>query len=95
MSKDKAAAAGVVPGMFQLGLYKRSQGRVTRQVTFAFLVLGFALISWKTHLLLRSYSLQYALDYWLAGALLVVGLVGSFWAVNYPRFADFLIAVEA
>ena len=33
--------------MFQSGLYKRSQGRITRQVTFAALAVGFAVGWWR------------------------------------------------
>ncbi len=40
--------------LFQLGLYKRSQGRITRQVTFAALMLTVALGAWRLSELARS-----------------------------------------
>jgi preprotein translocase subunit SecE len=98
MAKSKAAVSGsFLQEMFQVGLYKRSQGRIARQVTFAAaaIVIG-----------LGAYSLMNQLDFWLpakwgslqyviAGGLAAAGWWISYRVVNYPVFADFLIAVEA
>jgi preprotein translocase subunit SecE len=92
--------------MFQSGLYKRSQGRITRQITFAALAVAFAVGWWRLAVTMTSWA-------WFRGlvpqnlsldlaAMLVAGIVfllpGIWFAyriVNYSRFADFLIAVEA
>ncbi|MEO8493768.1 MAG: preprotein translocase subunit SecE [Planctomycetota bacterium] len=93
MSKQKAMSAGSFVGeIFHVGLYKPSQGRVTRQVTCAVL--------WAT-ILLASITLYQTLNnaevwrYVGSSMLLVVGFWAAYRAVNFPRFADFLIAVEA
>jgi preprotein translocase subunit SecE len=83
--------------LFHVGIYKRSQGRITRQVTFAALAVTFALGLFRLHQALFdnwSGSL-FGLAYWLPGVLLLVGWWASYRVVNMPSFADFLIAVEA
>ncbi len=48
MAKEKNAPVGLFfRELFQLGIYKRSQGRVTRQVTFAALALIVLLAAWR------------------------------------------------
>lgn len=79
--------------LFQGGLYKRSQGRVTRQTTFAVLAVTCALGVWRLSVLLEPRGR--AVQFLVPGALLAIGLWVSFRVVNVPRFADFLIAVEA
>jgi preprotein translocase subunit SecE len=80
--------------LFQLGVYKRSQGRIARQVTFFALVVLFALGCWRLSVFLGNW-LSDAVRYGIAFALLAAGVWFSFRLVNAPRFADFLIAVEA
>jgi len=97
MAKDKAAtAAGFWQVMLQGDVYKRSQGRIARQVTFAAL---FALVLIGS---LQLVNLGYFEDFGFLGSHYLIGVVlsavggwASYRAVNYPRFADFLIAVEA
>jgi preprotein translocase subunit SecE len=78
---------------FSLGLYKRSQGRIARQVTFAVLGAAVALGAWRLQRFLMDQHA--AVQFSAAGALLVLGLWTCYRVVNMPRFADFLIAVEA
>ena len=94
MSKQKAIAASSFLGeMFQFGFYKSSQGRITRQVTLATLCGSTAIGCQRLFSALYEWSPQYQ---WMVPlAILVVGVWISFRVVNYPRFADFLIAVEA
>ena len=80
--------------IFQSGVYKRSQGRITRQVTFAAVAITCALAAWRMHVTFGP-KLGLPLIYSLSGLLLVGGLWISYRLVNVPRFADFLIAVEA
>lgn len=94
MSKQKSAVAGkLVSELFQTGVYKRSQGRWSRQVTFA----AIAIL-----VLFTSFRLYHAgwLDARSSNAFLAIGisffgLWAAFRLVNVPQFADFLIAVEA
>ena len=81
----------------RVGVYKRSQGRIVRQVTFAALALGLLIGLWKLGWTLygSGQGSSVWLYYGLPGVLAVVGLWASYRAVNLPAFADFLIAVEA
>lgn len=88
---------GLLHEFFQAGLYKRSQGRIARQVTFAVIGVTVGLGAWR---MLESDPFTYSA--WFQGAkYLFPGLIAliGFWigyrVVNLPKFADFLIAVEA
>ena len=95
MPPDKMASSRMWFGeLFQIGVYKRSQGRITRQVTFAAVAVTFALMAWRMHVTFGA-KLGLPLMYSLSGLVLVGGLWISYRLVNVPRFADFLIAVEA
>ena len=81
--------------LFQFGLYKPTQGRIVRQLTF----ISIALLA-----VLAAYQLQRVrvLSGLFDGArymwLVLFGVVGVWLAyriVNFSQFADFLIAVEA
>jgi preprotein translocase subunit SecE len=74
-------------------LYKRSQGRITRQATFAVLAAVFALGAWRLSVYLDT--VPRTVQYGVPAVLLAVGLWFSYRVVNVPHFADFLIAVEA
>jgi preprotein translocase subunit SecE len=98
MAKSKTAEGGsLIQEMFQVGLYKRSQGRVARQVTFAAAAITVALGSWSLMQWLGVWlpSQWSSLQYVISGGLLFLGCWIAYRVVNYPQFADFLIAVEA
>jgi len=86
-------------------LYKRTQGKVARQVTFAALALIVGIGVWRLAQLLPLWfgpaSVSGAtgdagvVRFLVPGLLLAAGLWLCFRIVNMPRFADFLIAVEA
>lgn len=90
--------------LFSTRLYKPTQGRVVRQVTCGTIWVAFAIGAWRwfetrfgLHWL-AEYMSPAALDaarYVLPGLLLIAGIWFGYRVVNYPRFADFLIAVEA
>lgn len=80
--------------MFQVGIYKRTQGRVTRQVTCGALAIIFLIAAYRLFVLLKGMSPAWA-AYGFPVLLLAVGAWASYRLVNLPRFADFLIAVEA
>jgi preprotein translocase subunit SecE len=112
MAKDKTATESPpLRGLFAAGIYKRSQGRITRQVTFAALLLGALLGVWRLFAVAGTWHVGgAALANWLGGSpttidrAIKVGFCGilalaggwlAFRLVNWPRFADFLISVEA
>jgi len=84
---------GFWSSMLAVNLYKRNQGRLSRQLTAAATLIGVALAVWSMyHTLLANVELPYR--YGISAA---VGLIGAWFAyriVNYPVFADFLIDVE-
>jgi preprotein translocase subunit SecE len=93
MAKQKAMTANSLLGeIFQVGLYKPSQGKITRQVTCGVLWLAFAIASYRAYILLHGKGV---FEYLVPLGVLAVGLWASYRVVNYARFADFLIAVEA
>ena len=97
MAKQKQAEqqGGFWSELFQFGLYKPNQGRIVRQLTF----LGIAVLA-----CLAVYELQRMrlFSELFTGSryvfILLFGVIGFWFAyrvVNYTKFADFLIAVEA
>jgi preprotein translocase subunit SecE len=93
MNKEHAMAANSLIGeMFQFGLYKPSQGRITRQATCGILWLVSLIAAWRIYTLLFQYP---AWQVAIPAAVIVLSFWASYRLVNYARFADFLIAVEA
>lgn len=94
MAKEKNATAGMFfRELFQLGVYKRSQGRIARQVTFFAIAIIVALGAWRFSVYQTGGgpTLRYVVPFVIAG----VGGLLAYRLVNIPSFADFLIAVEA
>jgi len=101
---NEAVNGSFLGNLLRFSVYKRNQGRVTRQATFAALALAIGVGVWRLAAVL---PLWFASDvggsstdlgvvrFLVPGLLLAAGLWVSFRAVNMPRFADFLIAVEA
>lgn len=81
--------------LFSVGVYKRSQGRVARQVTLGALALALVLGAWSMKNYLEGRGVAASATYAVSGTALVVGLWFGFRLINMPKFADFLIAVEA
>ncbi len=79
--------------LWHAGIYKKSQGRITRQLTFAGLAITIALGTWRLSDIMLTNGP--ALRWGLPGLLLLAGLWISYRIVNVPSFADFLISVEA
>jgi preprotein translocase subunit SecE len=97
MAKENSIAAGgsgqFLHGLLRTDLYKRTQGKITRQVTCIVIWVVFALGAWRLYD--SMISVQPAIRYGVPAVLLAVGLWLGYRAVNDPTFADFLIAVEA
>lgn len=83
--------AELIAGMFNTSRYKRSQGKVARQLTLAALAVMVAVGAWK----LSSLGEGNVEEYVTPMVVLAVGWWASFRIVNLPKFADFLISVEA
>lgn len=79
--------------LFQTGFYKRSQGRISRQVTAAAVVIVLAMGLLRLSQTLIEWGQVW--QFGLPGVLMLVSLWFVFRLVNVPAFADFLIAVEA
>jgi len=96
MAKQKQDSQGSFwSELFNVGLYKPNQGRIVRQVTFLAVVVLACLAAYEI-------SRVSVVSGWFVGAKyavpFLIGCVGVWFAyrvVNYTRFADFLIAVEA
>nr|WP_153556725.1 preprotein translocase subunit SecE [Roseimaritima sediminicola] len=80
--------------MMSAGVYKRNQGRLVRQLTCLTVWVVIALGCWRLYETLKGDERAW-LVLGVPGALLLVGLWVGYRLVNWPRFADFLIAVEA
>jgi len=80
--------------LFTGGLYKKTQGRVARQLTFAAIFVTVLIGCWRLSVLMmdvQSSGIRYGLPLVLAAA----GGWFAFRAVSMAKFADFLIGVEA
>lgn len=95
MAKEGNTAISPLRELFSVGVYKRSQGRIARQVTFAGVVVLIALGAWSLQAFLTDRVAMPGTRYGIALAVLLVGMWLTFRVLNLPRFADFLIAVEA
>lgn len=83
----------VPPELFQARVYKRTQGRTVRLVTAVTLGIIVALSAWRLYQTMATSSP--GLQWIVPGALLFLGWWLSFRLIHVPKFADFLIAVEA
>ncbi len=103
--ENSAAGGSLWSDLLSFSVYKRHQGRMTRQATFAALALTLSIGVWRLSQLLplwlaSSGPLGTGADlgvyrFLVPGLLLAAGLWLAYRIVNVPRFADFLIAVES
>ena len=83
-----------VQELFRTGLYKRTQGRIARQVTAAALGVIFAIGAWRLSIWLGDEA-DAPIRFGIPALLFALGAWASYRMVNLPAFADFLISVEA
>ena len=90
--KTEGAKPSFWPELFKFELYKPSQGRIVRQVTFITIALLGCLVAWEIQ---RAFLPPNLAGY--GGMALIAGAIAwvGFRLVSYPVFANFLIAVEA
>ena len=82
--------------LLKTDIYKRSQGRMVRQFTCLAIWVATVLAAWQIRPTLAvDWQASPAVAWGVASAVLVAGLWFGFRIVNWPSFADFLIAVEA
>lgn len=92
--------------LFSTSIYKRNQGRLARQVTFAALAIVLGIGVWRLSQFLPLWFGELVegagsgtdlgvLRFLIPGGLLAAVLWFCYRLVNVPRFADFLIAVES
>jgi preprotein translocase subunit SecE len=94
--------AELIAGMFKASRYKRSQGKMARQVTLTAMAVVVAVGAWKLSSMGQTYVTQEdsaaakaVKEYVMPLAVLAMGWWASFRMMNLPKFADFLISVEA
>ena len=94
MAREKETTLGsFFRELIHLDVYKRSQGLVVRRATFA--ALAVTVLLGAARLLVLSEGMAPTWRYLPPLLVAILGLWVSFRVVNVPRFADFLIAVEA
>lgn len=93
MASEQTLMNGILRDLIDYRVYKPSQGRRARQATCVALWVVVALGAWRLNrfLLTSGPTAQYVAPL----VALAVGLWLAYRAVNWPKFADFLIAVEA
>jgi preprotein translocase subunit SecE len=79
--------------LFRVGIYKRTQGRIARQVTFSAIAVSLLAGAWQLGAAMNQWGPEFR--YTIPAALGALGLWAAYRLMNLPTFADFLIAVEA
>lgn len=104
MASDNATSdRSLWSALFWGDIYKRNQGRIVRQVTCLSIWVVVALAAWRLYEVYLqsasfggvSESVALLLRRGLPVLLLAAGMWFGYRLVNWPRFADFLISVEA
>lgn len=94
-SSTTAADRGLVTEMLATSVYKPNQGRLVRQFTVLAIWVIVAMGCWTLYGTLSGRRFSNALAVGLPTGLLFAGIWIGYRLINWPRFADFLIAVEA
>ena len=85
----------ILQELLSVSLYKRNQGRITRQVTFGAIVVALAIGTYRMKDFMMIQGNSWHWSFGIPSVLLVIGVWVTYRLVNIPAFADFLIAVEA
>jgi preprotein translocase subunit SecE len=99
---DSASNRSFFSELFTGQIHKKSQGRIVRQLTCLALWLTLWLGGWQLYEVIGSgwfkintWSTFRAVQILLPASLVLLGMWLAFRVVNWPKFADFLISVEA
>ncbi|KAA5545130.1 preprotein translocase subunit SecE [Roseiconus nitratireducens] len=92
---SSASNSSLTSELFHASVYKPNQGRIVRQATVAAIWVIVAVGAWRLYISLSDSLENNALAVGIPAAILLAGLWLGYRLVNWPRFADFLIAVEA
>lgn len=98
MAKEKTVGSpSLLNELVQANRYKRTQGKIARQATLIAIWVLVVIAALQLHDQLSAYKsmLDYQLHFAIPGVLVVVGFWVAYRLINWPTFADFLIAVEA
>ena len=79
--------------LFQVGLYKPNQGRLVRQVTFLSIAILVCLIAYELYN--STWTTTSTGKFTLGAVTAAIGFWFAYRVVNYSKFADFLISVQA
>ena len=90
---SSGAMMSFMQNLLHTGLYKRNQGQIARQATFAAIAVAVLLGSYRLYTEADPAKLIY--QYSVPSIVLFVGLWIAYRLVNLSSFADFLISVEA
>ena len=93
--KGDAGSGGFWSELFRFGVYKPSQGKVVRQLSFLAIAILAGLAAYELHRFSLFNSMFSGSRYIFLLVFALVSLWFSYRVVNYSKFADFLIAVEA
>ena len=93
--QKEAIRGGFFSGLFQVGMYKPNQGRIVRQVTFFAALILVLMGAWEVANWDWFSGLFDGSRYMMFAVLGGIGAWVCFRLVNWPSFADFMIAVEA
>lgn len=93
MSKAERASS-FWTALLQVGLYKRTQGRLVRQLTAGAILTAVLLSAWSMSIHLLGEVEPAWLQWFIPAVVAAVGAWAAYRVVNYPPFADFLIDVE-
>ncbi|MEO1496945.1 MAG: preprotein translocase subunit SecE [Planctomycetota bacterium] len=86
---------GYLQELFRSELYKKSQGRNARQVTLVSILVVVAAGSFSVHEWMKAEGFATTASTAVPLAVLALAAWASFRLIQYPKFADFLISVEA
>jgi len=98
MAKEKTVgSASLLNEMVHANRYKRTQGKIARQATLIAMWVLISIAAYQLYQQLEAYAtmVRYQIHLLLPIALVVVGFWVAYRLINWPTFADFLIAVEA
>lgn len=102
VTEDSDSSRSLLSEMFAGAIYKQKQGRIVRQITCLAIWLTVWLGGWQLYEVIGSglWGLNKlpsfrAIQLLAPAALIALGMWFGFRLVNWPRFAKFLIEVEA